>query len=87
MVCGDCEKKLSRNVVADVWKDGARNINTKASTKNTLLKSNKTFAPGLKTCKICKSKLHQVSLCHVDECDAHLEHARRTRTNRHDDYY
>ena len=26
MVCKDCEKKLSKVIVPDKWKDGARNV-------------------------------------------------------------
>jgi len=67
-VCDKCEKKLSHGAVPDVWKDGSRNVGAgrdggKSLARNTILaahgKTATKFAPSLKTCRICKSKLSQ----------------------------
>ena len=64
MVCEKCEKKLSKSAVPDVWKDGSRNAGAgrdggRSVARNTMLGSGRSFAPHLKTCRICKTKLSQ----------------------------
>ncbi|KAJ1455361.1 microtubule-associated protein CRIPT-domain-containing protein [Pelagophyceae sp. CCMP2097] len=66
MVCQDCEKKLTKVIVPDKWKDGARNVSDdggRATTyKNSLLQvrgSTQRYTAGVNSCKICKSKVAQ----------------------------
>jgi hypothetical protein len=62
MVCGDCQKKLTRVITPDPWKDGARNTTESGGRKigeNKLLTKTKRFSPlGLTACKLCKGKIH-----------------------------
>ena len=65
MVCTKCEKKLSKVVTPDVWKDGARNIiggkgGGRKLGMNMLLKNKKKpgFTPfGSNKCQACKKTL------------------------------
>ena len=64
MVCEKCEKKLSKAAVPEVWKEGSRSAGAgrdggRSVARNTMLKSNSGFAPHLKTCRVCKTKLSQ----------------------------
>ena len=68
MVCSDCEKKLSKVIVPDKWKAGARNTTGGAdggretSARNSLLQvrgASQRFAPKVKACQICRSKVSQ----------------------------
>ena len=64
MVCEKCEKKLSKAAVPEVWKEGSRSAGAgrdggRSVARNTMLKSNTGFAPHLKTCRVCKTKLSQ----------------------------
>mmetsp|Transcript_24778 Transcript_24778/g.74328 ORF Transcript_24778/g.74328 Transcript_24778/m.74328 type:complete len:295 (-) Transcript_24778:27-911(-) len=68
MVCQDCEKKLSKVIVPDKWKDGARNVTGgtdggRATTyRNSLLQvrgKTQRFTAGVKSCRICRQKVAQ----------------------------
>ena len=68
MVCETCEKKLSKVIVPDKWKAGARNVTGgedggRATTyRNSLLQvrgKTQRFTAGVRGCKICKSKVAQ----------------------------
>lgn len=79
MVCEKCEKKgkLGKVITPDPWKAGATN-NTEGGgrkvNENKLLTSKKNrFNPyqgdaQFKTCKICKTKVHQVGSHYCQEC-------------------
>eukprot|EP00808_Paulinella_micropora_P025166 g71401.t1 len=69
MVCKGCEKKLHKHIVADVWKDGARNtkvgsdrkVNPNMALGASKLKKTKKeqrINPLFHKCKICKVQLH-----------------------------
>lgn len=65
MVCTKCEKKLSKVICPDKWKDGSNN-NTEGGgrkvNENKALSKKKRWQPygqSLTKCKICKSNLHQ----------------------------
>ncbi|XP_073054007.1 uncharacterized protein [Primulina eburnea] len=76
MVCEKCEQKLSKVIVPDKWKEGARNTTEGSGRKineNKLL-SKKTvnwvycrWAPyGQTKCIICKQQVHQEGkYCHT----------------------
>ena len=79
MVCQDCEKKLSKVIVPDKWKDGARNVTGgddggRATTyRNSLLQvrgRTQRFTAGVRGCKICKSKVAQ-DAHYCQECAHH----------------
>eukprot|EP01066_Platyproteum_vivax_P002376 Platyproteum_vivax@DN128_c0_g1_i1.p2 len=66
MVCDKCEKKLSKLVTPDVWKDGARNVvggkdGGRKAGENAMVtkKKNNRFEPYGKKCGVCKSSLYQ----------------------------
>jgi hypothetical protein len=63
MVCDSCQSKVSKIIVPDKWKDGARNTVAFGAVKGT--KTNKALAakkqsaqwiPSENTCRLCKSK-------------------------------
>ncbi|TMW64274.1 hypothetical protein Poli38472_012896 [Pythium oligandrum] len=68
MVCDKCEEKLSKLVVPDKWKDGARNttggkdggraVGSASRLSEKRQRSNR-FAPLERSCKICKGKVAQ----------------------------
>ena len=78
MVCKDCEKKLSKVIVPDKWKDGARNVTGgtdggRATTyKNSLLQVRGAAAlpGGRQDVWICKSKVSQ-DANYCQECAHH----------------
>ncbi|KAG7401568.1 hypothetical protein PHYBOEH_000626 [Phytophthora boehmeriae] len=63
MVCSKCEEKLSKLVVPDKWKDGARNVTggkdggrAVGNDRSLTRKSRSTrFSPVVRTCRLCKS--------------------------------
>mmetsp|Transcript_20613 Transcript_20613/g.29831 ORF Transcript_20613/g.29831 Transcript_20613/m.29831 type:complete len:98 (+) Transcript_20613:39-332(+) len=64
MVCNKCEEKLSKVIVPDKWKSGARNVGgSQVSGRNNMLLSkkgkNRRFTPMERRCRICKSKVSQ----------------------------
>ncbi|KAH9099916.1 hypothetical protein Ae201684P_018924 [Aphanomyces euteiches] len=64
MVCDKCEAKLSKVIVPDVWKDGARNTNGgksggKKIAGNALLGKKNRFTPMSRSCRICNTKVAQ----------------------------
>lgn len=66
MVCESCEKKLSKVIVPDKWKDGARNVSDDGGRatvhRNSLLTvrgKDQRFLPSSRTCRLCKSKVAQ----------------------------
>nr|VDD29608.1 unnamed protein product [Brassica oleracea] len=72
MVCDKCEKKLSKVIVPDKWKDGARNVTEGGGRKineNKLLSKKNRWTPyGTATtkCMICKQQVHQDGkYCHT----------------------
>ncbi|GAQ80898.1 hypothetical protein KFL_000650310 [Klebsormidium nitens] len=71
MVCAKCEKKLSKVVVPDKWKEGANNTTEGGGRKigeNKLLSRKNRFQPyGTSAkCTVCKSTLHQEGkYCHA----------------------
>jgi len=67
-VCEKCEKKLTRVAAHEPWKHEKRVVG-----ENKLLSSkNKRFNPlqgtDFRTCRICKSKVHQVGAHYCQEC-------------------
>uniref|UniRef100_A0A7S3NKF5 Cysteine-rich PDZ-binding protein n=1 Tax=Aureoumbra lagunensis TaxID=44058 RepID=A0A7S3NKF5_9STRA len=73
MVCANCEKKLSKVIVPDKWKTGARNISDNGGRatkyKNALLEvrgREQRFLPSAKQCKLCNKKVAQdAAYCQV----------------------
>ncbi|OQR92062.1 hypothetical protein ACHHYP_04080 [Achlya hypogyna] len=64
MVCGKCEEKLSKLIVPDKWKDGARNTTGgkdggRKIAQNSALGKKHRFTPMSRACRICKSKVSQ----------------------------
>ncbi|KAJ8603803.1 hypothetical protein CTAYLR_000217 [Chrysophaeum taylorii] len=68
MVCKDCEKKLSKVIVPDVYKVGARNTTggedggRATGYRNSLLQvrgADQRFMAGTRACRICKTKVAQ----------------------------
>eukprot|EP00250_Pteridium_aquilinum_P001652 c11851_g1_i1 orf=106-396(+) len=63
MVCDKCQKKLSKVIVPDKWKDGATNTTEGGGRKineNKLLSKKNRWTPyGITKCIICKQQLHQ----------------------------
>jgi len=76
MVCEKCEKKgkLGKVIVADPWKAGSSNQtgSGRKTNENKLLSSKKTrfnpYVDNFKTCRICKTKTHQVGSNYCQEC-------------------
>ncbi|CEL95774.1 unnamed protein product [Vitrella brassicaformis CCMP3155] len=72
MVCEKCQKKLSKLVTPDAWRDGARNTtggadggrkvggNVLTDKKSKFRASPYGLAAG--HCKLCKSSLHQAGV-------------------------
>eukprot|EP00936_MAST-01D_sp_MAST-1D-sp1_P000588 g588.t1 len=54
MVCAECEEKLSKVIVPDKWRDGARN-----TTGARSIGVPSRFAAGVRGCRICKQKVSQ----------------------------
>ncbi|KAL4367781.1 hypothetical protein GQ457_05G034210 [Hibiscus cannabinus] len=70
MVCDKCQKKLSKVIVPDKWKEGASNTNESGGRKineNKLLSKKKRWTPyGNTKCIICKQQVHQDGkYCHT----------------------
>ncbi|KAK9223636.1 hypothetical protein WN944_012082 [Citrus x changshan-huyou] len=70
MVCEKCEKKLSKVIVPDKWKEGASNTTEAGGRKvneNKLLSKKKRWTPyGNTKCIICKQQVHQdAKYCHT----------------------
>ncbi|EXB88463.1 hypothetical protein L484_012905 [Morus notabilis] len=70
MVCEKCEKKLSKVIVPDKWKEGASNTTDGGGRKineNKLLSKKKRWTPyGNTKCIICKQQVHQdAKYCHT----------------------
>ncbi|XP_021598265.1 cysteine-rich PDZ-binding protein isoform X1 [Manihot esculenta] len=70
MVCEKCEKKLSKVIVPDKWKEGASNTTEGGGRKineNKLLSKKKRWTPyGNTKCMICKQQVHQdAKYCHT----------------------
>ncbi|CAN6480876.1 unnamed protein product [Victoria cruziana] len=70
MVCEKCEKKLSKVIVPDKWKEGASNTNESGGRKineNKLLSKKNRWTPyGTAKCIICKQQVHQnAKYCHT----------------------
>ncbi|KAJ4976798.1 hypothetical protein NE237_001904 [Protea cynaroides] len=72
MVCEKCEKKLSKVIVPDKWKDGAKNTTEAGGRKineNKLLSKKHRWTPYGSTttkCIICKQQVHQDGkYCHT----------------------
>ncbi|ETV66033.1 hypothetical protein, variant [Aphanomyces astaci] len=64
MVCDKCEAKLSKVIVPDRWKDGARNTaggkdGGRKISGNALLGKKHRFTPMSRSCRICKTKVAQ----------------------------
>jgi hypothetical protein len=73
MVCSKCEKKLTRGIHQEMWKEGSRHTIEGGGRKlneNKALSSKKRWTPygaggGGGKCKICKQSLHQEGIyCH-----------------------
>lgn len=62
-VAWECEKKLTKVIVPDKWKEGASNTTEGGGRKineNKLLSKKNRFTPyGKSKCIICKQQLHQ----------------------------
>jgi cysteine-rich PDZ-binding protein len=63
MVCESCEARLSKVIVPDKWKDGAKNTVTSGGTvagktNKALgkLKAHDAYIPKEQICRICKTK-------------------------------
>ncbi|KAI4368214.1 hypothetical protein MLD38_016797 [Melastoma candidum] len=70
MVCEKCEKKLSKVIVPDKWKEGASNTTEGGGRKineNKLLSKKSRWTPyGITKCTICKQQVHQdAKYCHT----------------------
>ncbi|PPS06805.1 hypothetical protein GOBAR_AA13838 [Gossypium barbadense] len=70
MVCEKCQKKLSKVIVPDKWKEGASNTNESGGRKineNKLLSKKRRWTPyGNTKCIICKQQVHQDGkYCHT----------------------
>ncbi|KAK1424259.1 hypothetical protein QVD17_19583 [Tagetes erecta] len=70
MVCDKCEKKLSKVIVPDKWKEGASNTTEGGGRKineNKLLSKKNRWSPlGTTKCIICKQQVHQNGkYCHT----------------------
>ncbi|CAA2997003.1 Hypothetical predicted protein [Olea europaea subsp. europaea] len=70
MVCEKCEKKLSKIIVPDKWKEGAHNATEGGGRKineNKLLSKKHRWTPyGQTKCIICKQQVHQdAKYCHT----------------------
>eukprot|EP00261_Vitis_vinifera_P036891 XP_019078134.1 PREDICTED: cysteine-rich PDZ-binding protein isoform X2 [Vitis vinifera] len=70
MVCDKCEKKLSKVIVPDKWKEGASNTTEGGGRKineNKLLSKKNRWTPyGTTKCIICKQQVHQdAKYCHT----------------------
>jgi len=66
MVCGKCEKKLSKVACPDKWKDGSNNTNEtgRKLNENKMLSTKKRWAPYSKQCTVCKASLQpEYSYC------------------------
>eukprot|EP00270_Netrium_digitus_P014402 TRINITY_DN4885_c0_g1_i1.p2 TRINITY_DN4885_c0_g1~~TRINITY_DN4885_c0_g1_i1.p2 ORF type:complete len:101 (-),score=30.49 TRINITY_DN4885_c0_g1_i1:187-489(-) len=73
MVCDKCEKKLTKVIVPDKWKEGASNTTESGGRKlneNKLLSKKKRWAPYMASasalkCLICRQQVHQeAKYCH-----------------------
>lgn len=75
MVCDSCQSKLSKIIVPDKWKDGARNhVGTvdgvKVGKTNKALSAKKAGAkwqPDQFNCRLCKSKI-QAKMHYCNDC-------------------
>ncbi|KAL5700847.1 hypothetical protein ACHQM5_026250 [Ranunculus cassubicifolius] len=74
MVCEKCEKKLTKVIVPDKWKEGASNTTEGGGRKineNKLLSKKRRWSPygtaaATTKCIICKQQVHQNSkYCHT----------------------
>ncbi|XP_022716058.1 cysteine-rich PDZ-binding protein-like [Durio zibethinus] len=70
MVCEKCQKKLSKVIVPDKWKEGASNTTESGGRKineNKLLSKKHRWTPyGNTKCLICKQQVHQdAKYCHT----------------------
>jgi len=78
MVCSKCEKKLSRGIHQEMWKDGSRHTIEGGGRKinqNMALSGKKRWTPyggatGGSKCKICKQSLHQQGI-YCQKCAYH----------------
>ncbi|KAI4368213.1 hypothetical protein MLD38_016797 [Melastoma candidum] len=72
MVCEKCEKKLSKVIVPDKWKEGASNTTEGGGRKineNKLLSKKSRWTPyGITKCTICKQQVHQDANYHLRSC-------------------
>jgi cysteine-rich PDZ-binding protein len=79
MVCESCQKKVTKLVVPDKWKEGARNCVGSSSSSGGVVKAGKTnkalagqkFSlqkPEQRTCRICKSKLQLAGMHYCNDC-------------------
>ncbi|KAJ7299891.1 hypothetical protein O6H91_Y010800 [Diphasiastrum complanatum] len=63
MVCDKCQKKLTKVIVPDKWKEGASNTmesgGRKINENKLLTKKNRWTPYGTTKCTICKQQLHQ----------------------------
>ena len=70
MVCSKCEKKLSRGIHQEMWKEGSRQTIESGGRKinqNMALSGKKRWTPyggatGGSKCKICKQSMHQAGI-------------------------
>jgi len=78
MVCSKCEKKLSRGIHQEMWKDGSRQTIESGGRKinqNMALSGKKRWTPyggatGGSKCKICKQSMHQAGI-YCQKCAYH----------------
>ena len=68
MVCDSCEGKLSKLIVPDKWKEGARNISggkvLGKTNKRLAALSTESYIPENTVCRICKAKvMHRHNFC------------------------
>ncbi|RYG64793.1 hypothetical protein EON64_13270 [archaeon] len=74
MVCETCQERLSRVIVPDKWKQGARNVVAsgaiRAGKTNRILAAQKQgtqWIPDESRCRICKSKV-QAQTHYCNDC-------------------
>ena len=78
MVCSKCEKKLSRGIHQEMWKEGSRQTIESGGRKinqNMALSGKKRWTPyggatGGSKCKICKQSMHQAGI-YCQKCAYH----------------
>lgn len=70
MVCDSCQTKVTKVIVPDKWKDGARNsLKAPGKTNKALVgkKLTQQWIPNQCLCRLCKSKV-QLNMHYCNDC-------------------